>query len=540
MQVALGVSSRQTCALIGTKKCSHGLTTRPIQTSSMHFHAKIHCLKTNKAALTAKSSALPRNIRAAAATSSDVDQSVATHDALIRWSIEDHSLPATCLQPSSVEDELDRSEQAFGFTASRNAAKGEVILEIPGDLGVTSVDVGKDEVLSTLAEGRSELVGLALFLMQERSRGTASAWAPLLATLPSCTNSPVMWEDTERAELLNGSPILEEARSREAALLAEWDSVQTTADTAGISLDPGTFSARAFLEAMSVILSAAAYLPSAQCFALLPLVGSIRRTGSAGGAVLDYDFDRQSVTLVTSRPYTRGQEIRLYDGRPSGEILLATGSIEPANPADCLILPASLVAADRLYSQKKEILENFGFTVSEDFPIFEDRMATQHLAYMRLARLTDPAQFIKISFEQDVIITPENEYEVLQLVMADLRDRMQAYPNNFEDDLKDLQRKDLSRRQRLAAALKVSEKRILRGTMDGVRRRLAPIRGIPTKSGTLQDPNADFKEMFDMFEAIPSAPKRLFDNLASWARGEDDPDWEKKGGGGSGRGGQQR
>jgi histone-lysine N-methyltransferase SETD3 len=487
-----------------------------------------------------KFSVLPRKIRAATATSSDVDQSVATHDALIRWCIEDHSLPATCLQPATVEDELDRSEQAFGFTASRDVAKGEVILEIPGDLAATSVDVGKDELLSTLAEGRSELVGLALFLMQERSRGSASAWAPLLATFPSCTNSPVMWEDTERAELLNGSPILEEARSREAALLAEWDSVQTTAGTAGISLDPGTFNAPTFLEAMSVILSAAAYLPSAQCFALLPLVGSIRRTGSAGGAVLDYDFDRQSVTLVTSRPYTRGQEIRLYDGRPSGEILLATGSIEPANPADCLILPASLVAADRLYSQKKEILESFGFTVSEEFPIFEDRMATQHLAYMRLARLTDPAQFIKISFEQDVIITPENEYEVLQLVMADLRDRMQAYPNNFEDDLKDLQRNDLSRRKRLAAVLKVSEKRILRGTMDGVRRRLAPIRGIPTKSGTLQDPNADFKEMFDMFEAIPSAPKRLFDDLMAWGRGENDPDWKKKSGGGGGSGGQQR
>jgi histone-lysine N-methyltransferase SETD3 len=538
MQATLGINPRQCCTFSVNKTCKITLTSRPIQSSTLHLRGNKLASKTNTSSPRAKSSALPRIIAAAAATSSDVDQLVTNHDALIRWCIEDHSLPATCLQPEAVEDELDRSEKAFGFTASRDVAKSEVILEIPGDLAVTSVDVGKDEMLSALAEGRSELVGLALFLMQERSRGASSAWAPLLATLPSCTNSPVLWDDAERADCLNGSPVLEEARSREAALLAEWESIQTTAGTAGISLDSGTFNARAFLEAMSVILSAAAYLPSAQCFALLPLVGSLRRTGSAGGAVLDYDFDRQSVTLVSSRPYTRGQEVRLYDGRPSGEVLLATGSIEPANPADCLILPASLVAADRLYSQKKEILENFGFTISEEFPIFEDRMATQHLAYMRLARLTDPAQFIKISFEQDVIITPENEYEVLQLVMADLRDRMQAYPNNFEDDLKDLQRNDLTRRQRLAAVLKVSEKRILRGTMDGVRRRLAPIRGIPTKSGGLQDPNADFKEMFDMFESIPSAPKRLFDSLSSWARGDEDPDWKKKNGGGGG--GQQR
>jgi histone-lysine N-methyltransferase SETD3 len=31
--------------------------------------------------------------------------------------------------------------------------------------------------------------------------------------------------------------------------------------------------------------------------------------------------------------------------------------------------------------------------------------------------------------------------------------------------------------------------------MDAVRRRLAPIRGIPTKSGGMQDPNADIKEV---------------------------------------------
>lgn len=33
----------------------------------------------------------------------------------------------------------------------------------------------------------------------------------------------------------------------------------------------------------------------------------------------------------------------------------------------------------------------------------------------------------------------------------------------------------------MQAQLRLGEKRILRGTMDGVRRRLAPIRGIPTK-----------------------------------------------------------
>ena len=49
-----------------------------------------------------------------------------------------------------------------------------------------------------------------------------------------------------------------------------------------------------------------------------------------------------------------------------------------------------------------------------------------------------------------------------------------------------LQRKDLSTEERLAAKLRLSEKRIISGTMDAVRKRLAPIRGIPTKAGGMQ------------------------------------------------------
>lgn len=59
----------------------------------------------------------------------------------------------------------------------------------------------------------------------------------------------------------------------------------------------------------------------------------------------------------------------------------------------------------------------------------------------------------------------------------------------MEADVKALQRKDLSPPERLATQLRLEEKRIVAGTMDAVRRRLDPIRGIPTKSGALQDPN---------------------------------------------------
>jgi hypothetical protein len=36
----------------------------------------------------------------------------------------------------------------------------------------------------------------------------------------------------------------------------------------------------------------------------------------------------------------RGEEVAIQDGRPSGELLLATGALEDDNPADCLSVQA--------------------------------------------------------------------------------------------------------------------------------------------------------------------------------------------------------
>lgn len=55
----------------------------------------------------------------------------------------------------------------------------------------------------------------------------------------------------------------------------------------------------------------------------------------------------------------------LFDGRPNGELLLATGSLEDSNPADCLTVRYELVKADRLFSAKKMILESLGFNIEE-------------------------------------------------------------------------------------------------------------------------------------------------------------------------------
>ncbi len=48
-------------------------------------------------------------------------------------------------------------------------------------------------------------------------------------------------------------------------------------------------------------------------------------------------------------------EVQLYDPRPNGELLLATGSVPDVNPAQHLLWPAALIQADRYYGMKAQV-----------------------------------------------------------------------------------------------------------------------------------------------------------------------------------------
>ena len=82
--------------------------------------------------------------------------------------------------------------------------------------------------------------------------------------------------------------------------------------------------------------------------------------------------------------------------------------------------------------------------------------------------------------------------------------------------MKLLQGGDLSPQEYAAAALRLAEKRILTETMAAVRRRLAPIRGVPTKGGRMDVPNSDIIEIFEQLENLNKAPRAMFNSMFGW------------------------
>ncbi|KAG6540958.1 hypothetical protein Mapa_017679 [Marchantia paleacea] len=436
-----------------------------------------------------------------------VDRAVAA-DEFVGW-LKEQGFPDQVVSIKMFEKE------GLGCAATRALKAGEIALTVPENFCVTAFDVNSHPVVSGPAKGRGDLIGLTLWLMYERAQGQVSLWYPFLKLFPDATNSPLLWPSAERDEQLRGSPVLGMVKERIAALEEVYEELRSMFfDKEPRTFPAEGFSLTAFKNAFTVILSRASYLPSADIFALVPYGDCFNHKGDCE-AFLDFSTEDEAVVLKVDRDYRVGDQVFVTYGldRPNSDLLISYGFVDPSNPNDYLTIEVELLEADRLKVLKQQILQQAGFDSPQTFPLFPDRFPTQLLTYMRLSRVADVGLFAKIVFDQDVMIDQANEYEILMLLMGECRVALQEYTGSSDEESRIANDKNASIKEKLAAQLRLSEKKILINSMSALRNRLAPIRGIPVKGGGLKDPNADLLEMFDMAEQIASAPSKFLSNI---------------------------
>uniref|UniRef100_A0A7R9T8R0 Rubisco LSMT substrate-binding domain-containing protein n=1 Tax=Prasinoderma coloniale TaxID=156133 RepID=A0A7R9T8R0_9VIRI len=391
----------------------------------------------------------------------------------------------------------------------------------------------------------SEIVGMTAWVLATRAGGEGEG-GPAAALADAVRgrgqHNPLLWPEEEAQRLLRGTSVLPQlpARRAEVALAYERIATHESIDARALGLTYDAFAA-AFCD----VLASAVYLPSAECFALVPTVSTVMAHGDCGGGgangggvgsdrrrvaeggggsrgvLVDYDLESECVVVVAEREYAAGDEPRLPwgEGRNSADLALTFGELDAEGKArdDFLTFQFGMVQNDSLYTVKAGVLAELGYaTDGQEFPVFEDRFPTQLLNYLRLSRVTDIGLLAKLSMETDNILSQINEYEILQLLMGDVRERLEEFENtDTVGEQQTLRDAELNGREELATLLRLGEKRVLQGTMTGVRTRLAPIRGVPTKGGGMQDPNADLAEMFESFEQLPKriATGKIFDGL---------------------------
>jgi len=536
----------------------HSTSQRPVTMSSLNARASMRSTSTR---MRSRARARVEATRATFASPSSANAS-ATEDAraLVAWASYDRATECAQLKffDIDVEGERGREEggrrRRVGVSVNRDVDAGASVLSVPQRACVTIVDVGGCAIVGALAEGRPELIGLALWLCAERLKGEASDWAPYVKTLEANPEAPLFWERAEDFNLLKGSPVRQDAIDRAKSAVEEYESI-----AAMIKGDPAAYPPEAyefftkerFVDALATVCAKATWLPSATCYALVPVldlipicgspIPGVRAPSASDGrvrCVADYDFESECVVLRTSSKAAANSMVLQIDPlqRNNGELFLNLGAVDSTHPGDYLYMSTQIVASDRLFTAKKQVLEGMGMSAEKQlFPVYEDRLPTQLYSYLRFSRVQDPGELMKVSFQEDKIVSVMNEYEILQILMGDCRELMSEYDTNEEDELNLLKNVDKKLRPREieTAKLRMSEKKLIGATMTAVRKRLAPIRGIPTKQG-MEDPNQDLLDIFSAIESIPNKPKEMFQDFKKWARGDYEEEFNRPKGGGGG------
>ena len=404
-----------------------------------------------------------------------------------------------------------------GMVAVRAIAAGEVVYRVPLARCVT--EAAARATLPELSESISREAALACFLLAERAKGEASAWAAALAAMPERYDCLVAWSAAEAAALpadwrgfhadLRRRHLADLERLRgqlpEAAHLTEAGWTWAAAAVHSRSMDL----ARPGGEGRLVVLA-----PGADLFN--------HSLDVAAGKSHRLSADGEAVEVVATRAYAEGEEVFIsYGKKPNSRLLIGYGFVLPDNPHDRvevairipmnsgpgdaasgLLLRAATAFSAAAPGGGGEALSEFDLPMTLDVPDMEALFANpkaqlhfvarfnlraaaplpaQLVAMMRIRTAEAEALAAAASSEAafDALCAGEGrgeaeERRALEALAALLAERAEGLDEGLEDSSTTTtgDPAEVSYRERLARQLRAAELAILERAHEAVRSRL--------------------------------------------------------------------
>jgi len=374
--------------------------------------------------------------------------------------------------------------------AARPLQPGDVALFMPEHLVITLDRVFESEfVAELLTAGKlSELAALALFLMYEKKLGKESFYRPYIRELDRqrargatlAVESPLLWDESELEDLLQGSPLLSTVKQRVAGIQKEYEELDTVWFMAGslfnkypFDLPTETFSYEVFKQAFAAVQASIVHLqgmPLARRFALVPLGPPLLSYSSASRAMLTYNIDQKGVELKVDREYAEGEPVTAWCGpQPNTRLLLNYGLVDESNAWDKLQITAIIASTDPLFQLKKATLQANQLATAQTFDLAKNKpLPPMLLPYMRLAMANTVQELQQVAFGPTTArpVGPEQEAAVLAQLSTAIQRRLQAYKFPVTKDIEVMADPAASPRQKVAARLCKIEKEILLESLE--------------------------------------------------------------------------
>ncbi|KAL6223306.1 hypothetical protein ACLB2K_006693 [Fragaria x ananassa] len=133
------------------------------------------------------------------------------------------------IECSDALDLTVSAAQGLSITALADLHVGDAVARIPKAACLTIVTTSARDMID--AAGLDGSLGLAVAIMQERSLGEQSPWAPYLAVLPEREAIPLVWT---AEELLRGTELHETVKEDRTVMLEDWkESIEPLRDQIG-------------------------------------------------------------------------------------------------------------------------------------------------------------------------------------------------------------------------------------------------------------------------------------------------------------------
>eukprot|EP00744_Colponema_vietnamica_P019241 GILI01027216.1.p1 GENE.GILI01027216.1~~GILI01027216.1.p1 ORF type:complete len:410 (+),score=110.33 GILI01027216.1:109-1230(+) len=351
---------------------------------------------------------------------------------------------------------------------------GDVVVTVPKDLFMTVSSAISSPLGPALrAAGsmhRDDI--LALHLLHEKSRGSASPWAPFIASLPSASElgQPVLWPESEMMTLLAGTSVLAFSYALRNQLESDYASVVAPFVARNRGLFPGGVSADEYKWAHCVVWSRAVdiRISNQEVRAFIPWFDMLNHLPTAK-TVHAFDDSLQCMKVVAHDHFPKGTQVfNNYGAIDNSRLLRLYGFALPSNPFKGFELYVPLPEDTVMYEFKVETLEKAGLSPAMSFQLSTSELNKDLLVAIRIQVLSF-SDFTEAGKASSGPISNENELSALSLLKSSFEALLGAIPSSDDADAATCSDASLSSTNaRHAAIVRMSEREVLRTNLQFV------------------------------------------------------------------------
>ncbi|ETW03236.1 hypothetical protein H310_05635 [Aphanomyces invadans] len=368
-------------------------------------------------------------------------------------------------------------EEGHGVVAAKAFVQGEHTLDIPFRLTMNVHSALASDLAAVFSNetNLADIEILALHLMYEKQKGTASFWAPFIRSLPATFDTPIFWTD-EPFNALKGTNVSLLASMMKQQIVADYTSIHTPIFQKYPALfHRASLTMQEYKWALSVIWSRAFGITKGGQYlqVLCPAMDMFNHDVLLNRPLDDFIvFDEQTQMLCHRLHVDCVANTPLhicYGPYSNAKLLYSYGFVVPGNARRGIDFWVNVPTNDPYYKLKKMLLDSNDMTAHQTYDfegtLLGSTVSERLLAMARIVLMQEDEIHARNNAFHQAVISRRNEIAVYDSLTIACRRKLQAFTTTLEDDIATLAAGNLSQQMAFALQVRIEDKQVLEDTI---------------------------------------------------------------------------